>query len=144
MIVFESNGNLPPGIHKISWQELVEQYGYNTHRYKLLDGLKQALQNLKQAGCQIVYIDGSFVTNKELPEDFDGCWQWDNVDDNKLDPVLLTFSNGRAAQKQKYGGELFPNDLEGISALSFLEYFQLDKYTKQPKGIIQIELRELP
>ncbi len=41
---------------------------------------------------------------------FDVCWKDDNVDLElllELDLVLLDFSNKRANQKAKYGGELF-------------------------------------
>lgn len=135
-----SNGNLPSGIHNASWQEFVDRFGYNQYRLRLLKGLKEALLNLREAGCWTVYINGSFVTDKALPDDFDGCWEWDNVNENRIDPILLTFSYDRKAQKEKYSGELFPNFIEGASQMSFLEYFQRDKYTKETKGIIQLQL----
>lgn len=137
----QSNGNLQSGIHMASWQEFTNRFGYNDYRKTLLKGLKKALTNLREAGCLDVYINGSFITSKELPKDFDGCWNWGGVDEDKIDNVLLEFANERATQKKKYGGELFPNFIEGASQISFLEYFQRDKYTKEPKGIIQIDLR---
>jgi hypothetical protein len=54
-----------------------------------------------------VYIDGSFVTSGETPNDFDACWDIHGVDAARLDPVLLVFENQRAAQKIKYQGEFF-------------------------------------
>ena len=59
------------------------------------------LENLKAAGCRTVYVDGSFVTSKELPNDYDACWEEAGVDPETLDPVLLTFDAGRATQKAK-------------------------------------------
>ena len=38
-------------------------------------GLGAALENLKNAGCGTVYINGSFVTNKVVPNDYDACWK---------------------------------------------------------------------
>lgn len=143
ILAFDSNGNLPPGIHQASWKEFVDRFGYNERRQWLLTGLRNALSNLKEAGCTIVYVNGSFITQKAEPRDFDGCWDWSGVDEDKVDPVLLTFSEERAAQKSKYGGELFPNCLEGVSELSFLAYFQRDKYTGEPKGIVQLEIGEI-
>ena len=106
-------------------------------------GLKSAIVNLKNAGCRTVYVDGSFVTSKGMPGDFDACWEVEGVDPYKLDPVLLTFENGRAAQKAKYLGEMFPAgyiaDDEGYY---FLEFFQMDKDTGEQKGIIAIDLGE--
>jgi hypothetical protein len=50
------------------------------------------------------------VTEKIHPNDFDGCWDSTNVDAALLDPVLLNFDNGRAAQKKKFRGEMFIAD----------------------------------
>ena len=79
--------NLPPGVHEAAWNELVARYGYTPHRLALLAGLKAALDALRTAGCRRVYIDGSFVTAKEAPADFDACWEVDGVDLARLDPV---------------------------------------------------------
>lgn len=107
-------------------------------------GLKEALQALAAAGCRTLYIDGSFVTAKELPGDFDGCWDSEGVDGDLLEPVLLDFSNRRAAQKAKYGGELFPSvALADPAGNTFLDFFQIDKATGDAKGIIAIDLQKV-
>ena len=106
-----------------------------------MDGLRDALENLQGAGCRTVYINGSFVTSKELPNDYDACWEEAGVDPTALDPVLLTFDAGRATQKAKYMGELFPASIVAdTGGLSFLEFFQTDRDTGRPKGIIAIDL----
>lgn len=142
---FERSGNLPPGIHRVSWAQLAERFGETAYRRKLLAGLQAALQGLRAAGCSTAYVDGSFVTVKQTPADFDGCWEPAGVDPTLVDPVLLDFSAGRAVQKAKYGGELFPAQMrEGASGRSFLEFFQIDGRTGRPKGIVCLELRSLP
>ena len=109
-----------------------------------MTGLKAAMVSLKDAGCHTVYVDGSFVTGKEYPGDFDACWEEEGVDPIVLDPVLLTFDNGRASQKAKYMGELFPASIMADGdGFSFLEFFQTDKETGRRKGIVAIDLREL-
>jgi hypothetical protein len=142
---FDINGNLPPGIHQVTWEEFTKRFGRTQHRCKLLSGLKRALDSLKAAGCQTVYVDGSFVTEKKVPGDFDACWDINGVNPDLLDPVLLTFANRRAAQKAKYSGELFPMQAtaENITGRTFLEFFQIDKKTGEQKGIIQLDLRRL-
>ena len=106
-----------------------------------MTGLRAALENLKGSGCRIVYLNGSFVTNKVIPNDYDACWEEVSVDPTALDPVLLTFDPGRATQKAKYMGELFPASIiADTGGLSFLEFFQTDKDTGRPKGIIAIDL----
>ena len=109
-----------------------------------MTGLKAAMVSLKDAGCKTVYVDGSFVTGKEAPGDFDACWEEEGVDPTILDPVLLTFDAGRATQKAKYMGELFPaSTIADEDGFSFLEFFQTDKETGRRKGIVAIDLGEL-
>ena len=106
-----------------------------------MTGLRAALEEFKKAGCQTVYINGSFVTSKELPNDYDCCWEEAGVDPVALDPALLTFDPGRATQKAKYMGELFPASIIAEkNGLSFLEFFQTDRETGRPKGIVVIDL----
>ncbi|MGA2133522.1 MAG: hypothetical protein ABSH50_14605 [Bryobacteraceae bacterium] len=58
-----------------------------------------------------------------------------------MDPVFLDFSNSRARQKQRFGGEFFPAELpEGVTGRTFLEFFQIDKETGLAKGILAIDL----
>ena len=92
-------------------------------------------------GCSTVYLDGSFVSAKLIPGDFDACWDESGVDVASIDPVLLDFAGGRANQKAKFGGELFPASLnaDGLGTL-FLEFFQIDKDTGSQKGIVALDL----
>ena len=142
---FEPNGNLPPGIHWSEWDEIVTRYGITRWRRDLLNGLLSALEALKIAGCRTVYLDGSFVTSKTVPSDFDACWEPDGVKFPLLDPVLLKFEHGRSAQKAKFRGELLPArwTVSGHGTL-FLDFFQIDKDTGNRKGIIAIDLGGLP
>ena len=122
------------------WEKLVSRFGYNLRRARLLMGLGVVLDNLKLAGCRTAYIDGSFVTSKEYPNDFDGCWAEVGVDLLALDPVLLDLDNDRVAQKTKYYGEFLPASLvEAASGLSFLEFFQTTA-VGESKGIVAIDL----
>lgn len=142
-----ATGNLPPGEHVATWEEISGRFAHTRWRKQLLDGLKVALASLKAAGCKAVYVDGSFVTAKVQPADFDACWDAEGVKGDLLDWELCTeegFANGRAAQKRKYGGELFPAsiDADGLGT-PFREFFQYDK-NGNPKGIIVIILKDLP
>jgi hypothetical protein len=135
---------LPPGVHVGTWQALAQRFGGNERRRGILQGLLLALQVLKAAGCTRAYIDGSFVTSKELPGDFDGCWDDTGVDYDRLDPVLLDFTNRRAAQKAKFDGEMFVANVEAdpLGTL-FLDFFQRDRGGRA-KGIVQIDLERIP
>ena len=142
---FDSSGNLPPGVHMATWTETITTYGTSPWRLQLLAGIKAAFDDLKAAGCQRAYIDGSFVTAKQDPGDFDACWEAAGVVASMLDPVLLTFDSGRATQRSKYGGELFPAERAASpQGTRFIDFFQQDKYTGLAKGIIGIDLGGLP
>jgi hypothetical protein len=124
-----------------TWEEIVARYGITAYRLRLLSGLRQALDSLEAAGCKRAYVDGSFVTDKETPGDFDACWETAGVAGAKLEPVLLDFTNRRVAQKARFAGELFPADSAADRfGTRFLEFFQQDKDTGEPKGIVGINL----
>lgn len=136
-------GNLPPGIHEATWGEFVARYGYTVRRLTLLAGLKAGLDALRRAGCRRAYIDGSFVTSKTTPGDFDVCWESDGVQARLLDPVLLTFDNLRAAQKATYHGEFFFADAEAdMLGTPYVDFFQRNRDGAR-KGIITMDLEVL-
>ncbi|MBI1770725.1 MAG: hypothetical protein HYR67_20340, partial [Bacteroidetes bacterium] len=96
-------------------------------REKLMRGLERATENLRGAGIKRIWIDGSFVTNKEKPNDVDGCWEYsEEVDLVKLDPVFL--AETREPMKEKYGVEFFPAGvIEAGSGLPFPKFFQINR-----------------
>ena len=131
---------LPPGIHKTTLNEIDSIFAYTPHRKELFIGFHNAVLNLKQSGCNSIFLNGSFTTGKNHPNDFDACWDPYGVDLIKLDPILLDFSNKRSAQKKKYGGELFIINNNKKSGISFLDFFQIDRYTGHRKGILFLDL----
>jgi hypothetical protein len=139
-----TTGNLPPGIHEATWSELSGAFGTTPQRRQLLAGLRAALESLRRAGCRRVYVDGSFVTAKAEPADFDGCWEAAGVDPRRLDPELLDFTNVRQAQKAKYRGELFiANTPAAPHGPRFVDFFQIDKQTGLAKGIVALDPQDL-
>ncbi len=138
------DGLLPAGIHEAEWTEVWNTFGTTPHRKRLLAGFRRALIALKIAGCRRVFLDGSFVTAKEQPNDFDACWDTTGVDLARLDPILLKFDQRRLAQKTKYGGEMFPAiGIADHAMNTFIQFFQIDKNTGVAKGIIAINLERL-
>lgn len=141
---FNDQGNLPEGIHYASMQELIERFGYNAKRAWLLDGLNLLVKNLESAGCSLIYIDGSFVTEKEIPGDYDMAWSIEGVEEHidRLDPCLfLNNPDDRKEIELKYRGDVFPAEIpEGASGKTFLSFFQQDKNTGEKKGIVAINI----
>lgn len=139
---FDENGNLPPGVHFCEWEEFKDRFATNLTRQRMLDGLELAMTQLKAAGSRTIYINGSFVTSKEKPGDFDACWDSEDVDYDYLRknaPKLLNHLE-RNAQKSQYKGELFRSDQPvGDDNLTSLDFFQQDRLFNA-KGIIAIDL----
>ena len=131
---------LPPGFHEASLDEIENLFANDAHRKHLFDGFRRGCEALRVAGCKTVYLDGSFVTEKPIPGDFDVCWDPAGVVLAKLDPVLISFDNKRAKQKLKYGGEFFPAHSSADGRRTFLEYFQMEKTTGKMKGLILVRL----
>lgn len=136
---------LPPGIHQATLDEVAAAFAISPRRRELFDGLVNASGRLLRAGCPTVYLDGSYVTGKPKPGDFDACWDPAGVDPARLDPVFLQFANGREAQKRVFKGEFFPSSMMCRDVgQAFLEFFQQDRFTGKQKGIIAISLAADP
>jgi hypothetical protein len=131
---------LPPGIWPATMEEIEGRFAVNPKRLMQFHGLKRALSNLFEAGCTQVYLDGSYITAKPLPNDYEVCWRAEYVDPDKLDYVFFDSTMNQYNQKKKYLGEFFPDfRTESRSGMPFLDFFQHDKVTGVKKGIISIE-----
>lgn len=135
------SGLLPPGEHEAGWDEIQARFGWNARPRQLLDGLADGIAILGEAGCVRVWLNGSFVTAKDEPGDFDCVWSPAGVDRVALEdlgPELLDLSDQRAAQKARFGGEFLPNVVEAASGHQFAAFFQSDR-DGTPKGIVVID-----
>ena len=114
----QTNGELPPGEHFASLDDIEAKFGCTNDRRKLLmRGLREAALNFYEAGVRTLWIDGSFVTDKEEPNDIDGCWEYtSSVNLEILDQVFLQHS--RNAMKTKYGLDFFIANIIGSSRIS--------------------------
>lgn len=141
---FDENGNLPPGVYFCDWEEFKERFGYTLKRLRMIEGLEEIIEHLKAAGCQNLYINGSFVTSERKPGDFDCCWDRDDGVDidylREMAPRILDYYDS-AAQKAKYGGEIYPSDQPVDESTVSIEFFQRDRRHNK-KGIIGINLRK--
>ena len=144
---FDEAGNLPVGIHGATLAEIEARFGYTVRRQRMVAGLNDACRSLKEAGGKQVYLDGSFVSTKSEPGDFDACYEVsDDFDPDLLDPELLDFQPGRKSQRARYGGEFYlaegVADFDSVTgkAILFVEFYQHDRRTGNDKGIITIDL----
>ncbi|MEE9355662.1 MAG: hypothetical protein V3U75_08755 [Methylococcaceae bacterium] len=134
------NRELPDGQYQVSLDEIENRFGCaNEQRRRLMQGLRSAATNLSKAHVRKLWIDGSFVIDKENPNDIDGVWETNSqIDLNVLDPVFL---GNRDAMKEKYGVDFFPDVIEAGSGLPFPVFFRTNR-DKEPKGILVVRLGE--
>jgi Family of unknown function (DUF6932) len=66
---FTDEGLLPPGVHETDLEELREKMGWSRKWQGLLEGLKEELELMATCGVARVYLDGSFVTDKDRLND---------------------------------------------------------------------------
>lgn len=142
-----TGGELPPGIHMATLEEVDAIFGTaNERRQMLMKGLKKALALLEKGNVSKVFIDGSFVSDKDEPNDIDGCWSTISADASKLDSRFwdfkdeVDFQNKRLSLKQEFGIDFFIAEIsEGDSGRPFPEFFQTNR-DGGAKGIIEVRL----
>lgn len=125
-------------MHIASIAEVENAFATTGHRKRFFARLVKVLGELAAAGCQSVYLDGSYVTGKPRPSDYDLCWDAEGVVAEQLPPVLLNIHNRRKI-KDVFRGDVLPyTPSEGGASL--LNLFQTDKDTGLAKEIIKINL----
>ena len=85
---FDDDGLLPPGDYALTLEQLsvshlvagpIDQSQYpnwdEPWRRKLTDNLSILVHQLWQVGIESIFVDGSFVEDKEHPNDIDGYFQ---------------------------------------------------------------------
>jgi hypothetical protein len=142
---FTEVGLLPPGVHEADLEELREKMGWSRKRQGLLEGLEEALELMVSCGVVRVYLDGSFVTDKDRPNDIDGCY--DLAEDvtaealGRLAPIFPPNPSNRAEAKRRFGVDFFPAAATELgSGQPFLRFFQTDHEGRE-RGVLSVELR---
>ena len=140
---FGRDGLLPVGEHPSDWEEFVARFSGtpdNGRRRKLMLGLAQMLFLLNEAECRVVWIDGSFVTRERWPKDFDLCYDPQRMSLDLLSPELRDVSQGRAAQKRRFGGEALAADFPFEANSSTVREAFMRTREGETKGIVRLEL----
>jgi len=143
---FESSGYLPSGIYETTVDEFKQRFVYGTKRNEIFNGILRLIEDLKAVGCNAMYVDGSYISEKQRPNDADICWEM--IDDpiyeayaKRTCPVLFMTKGKRPEQQARYCSDVFIADAVELSTgLAFLNFFQKIKYSTEPKGIIKIYL----
>lgn len=136
------NGELPPGEHPATLDEIAIRYATNPTRTSQFEGLERAARALAAAACPTLWLNGSYITDKVEPGDYDATFAAEPIDWISLglaEPELLDFDAPRRTQKRVFGGELIPTFAAGVD---FVDFFQTNRDGAR-KGIIRIDLTEL-
>jgi hypothetical protein len=136
---FNEYGLLPEGIHKATIEEIEHKFGSGSAKRKeLFIGFQELIQLLykHKRSIKSFLLDGSFVTDKESPRDYD-CILVVKKDFNFDSPE---------AKKLQYAKKLFyahnftcmEEDLDWYPGLITL--FGHEKYTRRAKGLVEVIL----
>jgi len=144
---FEKNGYLAKGIYELTWEEFISEFSFSPRRKYLISGLEKVVKILKEANCECIFINGSFISDKLEPNDWDACFK----DTYRMNDYLYNkypelFDQYKC--KEKYFGDLFQaNAITDISTeIRFLDFFQRIKPSRRTKktiefkGIVSIKL----
>jgi len=176
--MFTPDDVLPPGDYEITLDDLRRSHlvtGKSNSsaawdvlwRYTLVTNLEVMVKQLWQVGISNIFVDGSFVENKDHPNDIDGYFECDlryfasrqlHSDLNALDThKIWTWSpadrrpDANSAKRQlpmwhQYRVELYPHYpglLSGIrdqfgNEVPFPSAFRLSRTDHRPKGIVRL------
>ena len=80
----DRHGLLPPGVHNCTLTEIGQAFGKNIHRQKLFQYFKKCLRSeIRPAFDDPIYVNGSFVTDKDQPDDVDVALDLRDAPDEK-------------------------------------------------------------
>jgi hypothetical protein len=178
LLEFADNGLLPVGDYPLTLAELREsllvtgvgvdsEHWDTAWRSQLVENLGILIRQLRQVGVDRIFVNGSFVEEKDHPNDIDGYFECAlhylasgqlQQDLNAIDPYHIWTWDRRSRRPDpnspkaqlpmwhQYRVELyphFPGLLSGIrdvfgNELEFPSAFRLSRGAYRPKGIVQI------
>jgi hypothetical protein len=130
---FDDDGNLPPGIHLCTVEELVVRFGSGSEeRETEISELLQFIEAARATGVRRLLVDGSFVTGKLAPNDVDVV-------------ILAGLAYPRQGEKLESDEMLWPF-LQVIVAVDDADFvdvatrlFATDRQDR-PKGVVEVIL----
>ena len=137
---FNKNGNLPIDVTLTAGQ-FKTNFGYNSQRKKQIEHLLTIAKILALLGCTEMYLGGSFVTTKALPNDLDVCFDATVLDVAALwknNPALVS-AEGRKKTLDSFGIHIF---FMTTNNTEILDFFRRDRNDNK-KGLVKILLKNL-
>ncbi len=137
---------LTPGLHDINESDLqnhfLSAFPGSLTRASLINGLTQFIARLKQVGIPVeLWVDGSFTTRKENPNDVDLVVFASEADVNGLSAPHQTQLAGlldRVSTRHKYGCDVLFSVKEDQDMRSYWRgWYGFDR-NENPKGIARL------
>lgn len=132
------DGYLPKGIHKATLNEIKQRFGSSSSKRKeLFKGFQSLVQLLRKHKGDIkeFLLNGSFVTNKELPKDFD-CILIVKKDFDFNSPEVKQLRRS----KELFNGHILTAiEEDTIECHRLIDFFGHDR-DRKPKGLVGVIL----
>ena len=138
---FDSNGDLPLGIHQATISEVVQHFGTSTLQRQILSSRLERIYNLARSTGQVArfVIFGSFVTAKPTPNDVDiFMLMEDTFDANYVTGEAAMIFDHTATQNAQGASVFWIRRMAAIGGeQTTLEYWQI-KRDKTKRGIVEV------
>lgn len=144
---FRSDNWLPEGHHSTDWDEIITVFGGEpgSKRAQVLANLlewRDRVRARRLAGYLI--LDGSFISAKPEPGDFDTIFVMDDGMETLLaQDVEAALLVNYVYCKERGWGDIFmfsETAVRKFPLICRLDGFDHDKVTKQPKGVVEVRL----
>jgi len=140
---YNQDGNLPEGIHVASEEELLTEFSAGTARRKWLgDRLKELLVLAKSTGkLERFFVWGSFVSNKESPNDLDLLIIMDKDFELEKTPENCKIIFNHVGAKVRFHADVFwsKSSIGEDTLRLWLDTYQMTKDFKR-RGIVEVDL----
>jgi len=141
----QDNGLLPSGIHDCSFDDIASSFTWNSHRRQLFDRFVVFVNaELRPNFPDPIFFDGSFVTDKPLPEDTDVVLDLTSAPDARKWQGLQFMREHQPRLKALYGVHFWVNLPGNSDFAAFFQYVGLKTarakgiHPRQTKGILRI------
>lgn len=140
-LTFNGHGLLNPGFLDCTLACIEDALLFTEHRIQLWADFKQAIELIKAAGFDFdLYIDGSFVTDKQLPNDIELILDVRNKSSQDQLAAIMFHMRNHNTLKQSYRVDCYPN--LGVGSNDFCSFFQyVGEKTAIVKGLSSKDLK---
>ena len=122
------------GIHPATLAEIKNRFANSERRMQLFVAMEKVVLMLRSAQCSEIFLDGSYVSTKPEPGDYDLCWDPTGVVPTK---ELKRFLQEKRDRKKIHLGDIFPRLPEPPYFTDHVIEWQTDR-DENRKGIVRI------